>query len=241
MNKDELKVKYGEEKVLCIKNSNIERNKTLDVMDLIKYYGYLDYRYNAELNFNAKQIIPYLVIKSGDKVFVAKRLKGDPRLVGEHTVGMGGHVDSSDIILGENKLIKSDMSIGLCIHRELTEETDIEIEAIKDIKYVTHFIDDSSEVSKVHMCLLYTVDVGDFDLHIKETDKLEGSFITINELYDMYDSLEGWGKISTDILFTKPIKIISVDVANTESKSTIKRKKILKGDEIMPVEVDNEV
>lgn len=242
MNREELKAKYGDEKVLCIKNSNIERNKSVGVMNLIKYYGYLDYRYNAELNFNAKQIIPYIVIKSDDKVFVAKRLKGDPRLVGGYTVGMGGHIDSSDVILTADRHIDAEMTVGLCIQRELTEETNIDLDSIKNIELVTDFVDDSSEVSKVHMCLLYTIDVGYFDLKIKETDKLDGFFVAVNELHDMYDSLEGWGKISTNLLFPKPKEwIISTDIAKPESKSVVRRKKVQRGEEILTTEVDNEV
>jgi len=55
-------------------------------------------RPDAETDPSLKQIIPYLVLRDGDRIFLMKRTRagGDPRLHDRFTVGIGGHLNPGD-------------------------------------------------------------------------------------------------------------------------------------------------
>lgn len=224
MNREELKVKYGKERVLCVDTrhfANIDLSN--DIIDeyekLITLYGTYYYRYDVELDQTKKQIIPYVVLKHGDQYMFAKRLKGDSRLVGGLTIGMGGHIDYEDLKL-DGVHIDAGVTIDNCIIRELTEETTFDPDGIIGVDRIGAFIDESNEVSSVHACMLAVIELGDTDIQIKETDKLEAQWLKIDDLTDeMYESLEGWSKIAYTELF---------GVRAYKSKSVAKREKIQK-------------
>ncbi len=219
MNKEELKAKYGDERVLCVDTrhfKNIDLNN--DIIDeyrkLVTLYGTYYYRYDVENDQSKKQIIPYVVLKSCEQYMFSKRLKGDPRLVGGLTIGMGGHIDYCDL---EMDAVHIDFghTVDNCIYRELMEETTIKSEDMIRYRPITCFIDESNDVSSVHACILYEMELENTDIKIKETDKLEAQWLSIDEVTDdMYESLEGWSKIAYTRLFnarvqpkqTKPIK-----------------------------------
>ena len=52
----------------------------------------------AEADTTIKQIIPYLVLRDGERIFLMKRTKagGDPRLHDHFSVGVGGHMNPGD-------------------------------------------------------------------------------------------------------------------------------------------------
>jgi predicted NUDIX family phosphoesterase len=205
MNKEELKVKYGDEKVLCISNHHLnswfrtEPNKIDALTKGMSYHSYFDYRYNAEIDYTAKQVIPYVVLKHGDKYFVTTRLKGDSRLVGGSSIAVGGHINPEDAAIEA----LPEFTLLNCIYRELLEETTVTKKALSmaNIEYKTVFVDESSDVSKVHVCLLTVVDLSDSELvDIKETDKLLGMWMTAEEIMVIMDAFEGWSKIAIDLL-----------------------------------------
>lgn len=202
MNKEQLKLKYPTERVLCVNNSSLEswetqnENKVLALLNAIRFGGYMAYRYDAELNFDAKQVIPYVVLKHEDKYFVTKRIKGDERLVGGLSIAVGGHINPVDRVgtFDPEKVVLN------CIDRELDEETTVIKDDIKSMKFVTSFVDESSEVSRVHVCLLTLIELNNNAIGIKETDKLEGVWMSVDEIKEQYEKLEGWSKITFDLL-----------------------------------------
>ena len=202
MTREKLMEKYGEEKVLCIANRLI-KDDIDDLIRLTALYGNLRYRYNAEIDYEIKQIIPYVVVKNKNRVLVTKRLKCDERLVGQHSIGTGGHINSYDIVMDKN-LIDMGPTIENCIKREFSEETNIEEFRSKSLKFVKCFVDNSSDVSKVHACILFEYEITDEEykrFEIREKEKLEGNFIDLYEFDDsVISTLEGWSKIAYEIL-----------------------------------------
>lgn len=228
MNKEELKAKYGDERVLCVDTRhfrNIDLNN--DIIDeyrkLVTLYGTYYYRYEVENDQSKKQIIPYVVLKHGDQYMFSKRLKGDSRLVGGLTIGMGGHIDYCDLEMDATHIDFSH-TVNNCIYRELMEETTIKSEDMIRYRPITCFIDESNDVSSVHACILYEMELYSTDIEIKETDKLEAKWLSINEVTDdMYESLEGWSKIAYTELFGKRKK---------KSKNELKREAVQQGKQI---------
>ncbi|WP_133965148.1 NUDIX domain-containing protein [Eubacterium limosum] len=221
MTEKELQEKYGDELVLCVGTRHFEDKNTPEerlahYSRIIELYGEYMLRYLAENDENMKQIIPYVVLKSGDKYMFTKRLAGDPRLTGKYTIGMGGHINYGDLeTVKKNdgyQYINPSETIHKCIMRELAEETTVEesdnIQKLM-LSLIDSFIDLSEPVSRVHACILYVCEVPDTDVGIREVEKLEAKWLSLEEVTDeIYNSLEGWSKIAYNILFgeRKPAK-----------------------------------
>lgn len=208
MNREALMEKYGTEKVLCINNRHI-KGSIDDLLTSISLYGHLRYRYNAELDYEEKQIIPYVIVRYGNKVLMTKRLQGDERLVGQCSVGTGGHIDATDLVMDKN-LIEVGPTVENCVKRELAEETNLENYRSKSLRLNQWFVDDSTDVSKVHVCLLFEYEITDEEFEnfeIREKEKLEGAFVELEFDEDMIGALEGWSKIAYEILHGKTPKM----------------------------------
>jgi predicted NUDIX family phosphoesterase len=162
-------------------------------------------RGDAEENENFKQPIPYAVIRRGKEVFMYKRLSGggEERLHDKLSIGAGGHMN-----LDGNSFETSLMSN---LMRELEEELEIFNPMTKDKKAdiklnVLGFInDESTAVNRVHIGILVVVDIDkDSVVEVRETDQLEGEFVTVDKLKSksVYSKLEDWSKIAVDSLFS---------------------------------------
>lgn len=206
MNKEELKAKYGNESILCVPNDKLKEmygeyeNKVSALINTIVKYGYYDYRYNAELDFGARQVIPYVVLKNDDKYFVTERIQCDHRLVGKMSIAVGGHVDIADAVESIYTIDGAENAIIRCIIRELNEETTADLTKGFDVDYYTTFVDDREDVSRVHVCLLTFVKLKDPNVNIKETEKLKGSWMTLDEISENIDRYEGWSEMAVNII-----------------------------------------
>lgn len=196
MNKEELKQKYGDVEVFVLSNEFTKDFDTFVRLDRYNKYseifniaGLFIPRYDAELNFNFRQIIPYCLVKCNDSYFITRRLEGDSRLTGKYSLGIGGHLERVD---GENNdYIKSGMM------RELSEEIDIKSN-VKSIDLIGMICSNNTEVDSVHLALVYVVEVDGFNVQVKETDTLVGDWISKEALLNFEGELESWSKISVD-------------------------------------------
>lgn len=200
MTEQQLYEKYGEEKVMVVESRNFSEEDTVyDYMDKIKFYGVFLPRYQMESNLNYRQIIPYVVLTKGNKYFITKRLGGDERLVGGYSLGQGGHIDVVDRFAVEGARVLPEDIVKECIYREMAEETTLE--SRPDIKIIDVFVDDSTDVSKVHACILCTMEVEE-EVAIKETDKLEGKWVTKAQITpEVFGGFENWSKIAYQKIF----------------------------------------
>ncbi len=149
-------------------------------------------RSSAENNPQYKQIVSYCMIRYKDEVFVTKRTKKqtETRLHEKWSVGIGGHINNLDNTNNQNTI-----SVG-CI-RELNEE--ISIGAMQKVSFFGIINDNSSEVSSVHSGVCFIIELPTRKCSIKETEKMTGEWITIDQLKkDYYENLEGWSKIFLD-------------------------------------------
>ena len=203
MNKEELQQKYKDEKVLVVPNDklaeylkNFEQDNVANLIDTIADCGTYEYRYNAELDFDLKQVIPYIILTYNDKIFATERLQGDERLVGRVSIGVGGHVNPVDSKGWDiNTVDGAQNTIIDCIIRELGEETTVDLSNGFSCQYLTTFTDDREDVSKVHVCLLAHIKIESDDVDIKETEKLKGKWLTVEEV-EQCENIEGWSEIA---------------------------------------------
>ncbi len=207
-NIEKLKIKYGDKKIMVIKNNvffdlgigdiifnnNFTpitdlNNFKLDEMLLNRQYIY---RYLAELDNNYKQPIPYILFfeEGTDSVFCMERLGGDSRLIGNMSLGVGGHIDNEE-------------TLNDALYREVKEELGLDYEKIKNLSLEGIIMDTSNEVGSVHIGLLFKAYVSEgTKLVCLEKDKLIGSFKNKEELKELRDSnyFETWSNIAFDNL-----------------------------------------
>lgn len=135
-----------------------------------------------------QQIIPYLVLRDGERLFLMKRTRagGDERLHERYTIGIGGHVNPGD----------ADVLGGL--RREWREEIAADFEP--EFEPLGLLNDDSNPVGAVHLGLVYVADAGGREVAIRETHKLSGQFATLGEVAAVADRLETWSALLFDFL-----------------------------------------
>jgi len=153
-----------------------------------------DFRPRSEVENDPtyQQIIPYVVFRHGDRYFLTHRLRAssERRLRKQYSLGVGGHINPGDLGAGDPILD------GL--KREWEEEV------VYDGKFEARLLgflnEDSSPVSKVHLGVVFLVDGDSPNIRIRETDKLAGELLTLEEMRMFYLAMESWSQIVYDRL-----------------------------------------
>jgi predicted NUDIX family phosphoesterase len=162
------------------------RERTDEILDLIVDEHFFIDRPVAEESPQYKQIIPYVVIRHGDRFYLLQRTKKqtESRLHLKHSIGIGGHInpDTPDLIDG--------------LHKELEEE--VAVEGDYDLTFAGILIDTTNEVSNVHLGLVYILDAATDDVTVRETEKMTGRWATADDVAAVYESLESWSQIVWD-------------------------------------------
>lgn len=142
-------------------------------------------RSTAETDPTFKQLIPYVVAREGDAVFLMHRTDagGDVRLHGKSSIGVGGHLNPVDD--GEDALMAG-----------LRREWDEELEAPWDPEFrlVGLLNDDSNPVGAVHLGVVFTVEAAG-PVRVREREKLVGSFVLPQAVSASWDRLETWSRL----------------------------------------------
>ena len=139
-----------------------------------------------------QQIIPYVVFRHGDRYFLTHRLRAssERRLRKQYSLGVGGHINRGDLAGGDP------------IHDGLRREWEEEV--VYDGRFEARLLgflnEDSSPVSKVHLGVVFLVDGDSPNIRIRETDKLAGELLTLQEMRMYYLSMESWSQIVYDRL-----------------------------------------
>jgi len=144
-----------------------------------------------------QQIIPYLVLDWGGRIFLMKR-KGnhtESRLSSMYSIGVGGHVNRKDI-RGLGKLSSAAQVFALA-KREFEEE--VEYKGTYQTKFLGLLNDDSNEVGMVHLGLIVHL-LGDTkDAKVKDEHK-SGEFVSFSDLAKYKNKMETWSRIVYDFL-----------------------------------------
>lgn len=177
------------EKFIAGKNGLITENVP-ELLEIIRNEHEYMPRAEAERQPAFKQIIPYVILRQGDKIFVTRRLNkgGEARLHGKISIGVGGHINPVDE--------QGDMLMkGLW--REIHEE--VELHSHGELCSCGFINDDSNSVGSVHLGACFTLET-EGEVTVKETEKLEGLWMTLPELKENYDYMETWTQIALEVL-----------------------------------------
>jgi predicted NUDIX family phosphoesterase len=149
----------------------------------------------AEESPQWKQLIPYVVLRDGDRIFLMERTDagGDPRLHRKASIGVGGHLNPVD--QGQDPL-----TLGL--RREWAEELDATWEP--EFRLVGMLNDDSNPVGSVHLGVVFTVEAAGRPVGVREVEKLSGRMATPGEVLAAWDRLETWSQLVAAELLGAP-------------------------------------
>jgi len=163
-----------------------------DALDIVAREGRFMRRGDAEVDPTHKQVIPYLVLRDGQRWFLMRRTKGggDARLHDLGSIGVGGHLNPGD----------GDVAGGL--RREWREE--LEADFLPDFTPLGLLNDDTTPVGAVHVGFVFTADAAGRPVSIRETDKLTGAFASTDEVDAMREGLETWSRLAFDLLTDRP-------------------------------------
>lgn len=173
------------------------RAATAADLDLLRAAVRDDGRYlarrDAEDDPQSKQLIPYVVVRDGGRIFLMERTRagGDPRLHDKASIGVGGHLNPVDH--GKDPLMDG-------LRREWAEE--LVAGFTPAFTLVGLLNDDSNPVGAVHLGVVFTVEADGAPVDVRERDKLSGRFVDAAEVRDAWDRLETWSQLAFEALFS---------------------------------------
>jgi predicted NUDIX family phosphoesterase len=149
----------------------------------------------AEYNFDHKQIIPYLIIRHGDSFLLMQRTskQTEKRLHNKFSLGIGGHINPDSSEHGNNLIIGG-------LYKELSEE--VRVHKPAGLQLIGIINDESNSVSRVHLGLLYELEVLSDKYDVLEKDKMSAQWERKDKLIQYYGNLETWSQIVYDYYIT---------------------------------------
>ena len=165
------------------------------IQEVIRGGSFFMPRADVEEDPTYQQVIPYVVFRHGGRYFLTKRLKAssEKRLRQLYSLGVGGHINPGDLQAGDPVLD------GL--KREWEEE--VEYEGDFSAALLGLINDDSSPVSRVHIGVVFLVEGSSPEIAIRETDKLSGELLSLEEMRMYYLEMESWSQIVYDRLLAE--------------------------------------
>ena len=148
-------------------------------------------RHEAEEDPSLKQIIPYVVVTSGDLILHYRRGSGsgETRLLKKGSVGIGGHINDGDG-LGE---AFDQEAYQRALLRELQEELSIASAFIE--RPLALLNDDSNAVGSVHLGIVHQCQLSEPAVTANEEAIAELGFLSFEELTSRHDQLESWSQL----------------------------------------------
>jgi predicted NUDIX family phosphoesterase len=154
-------------------------------LELIKNSYQFKRRGDVETDPLWQQIIPYIVFSHQDKFFIYKYLTGagEQRLHDTYQIGVAGHINQIDVNGGD--VLEEGMM------REWNEEVDYRGNFLERKLVGILNDDESGDVEKVHLGMVYSF-VGDSpEISIKEKEKMQGEMVDKKNIADYIKNTKG--------------------------------------------------
>jgi len=145
-----------------------------------------------------KQLIPYVLICYAPQatwhVFCYTRGtgQGESRLHRKRSIGIGGHISEEDSGEGRNL-------VSQAIKRELNEE--VAINASYQMECVGLINDDTTDVGRVHLGIVYRCVVSEPAVMPREKEIVSHGFLPLQELAEHWNEFETWSQIALKGVF----------------------------------------
>ena len=168
--------------------TGIRRVDVTATLALIAAEGEYRPRDEAEEDPTWKQVIPYLLLRDGGRLFLMRRTSagGDARLHERWSIGVGGHLGPADRSVEEGLL------------REFEEE--LVADWRPELRPLGLLNDDRTPVGQVHLGIVFEADAAGRAVAVRETHKLSGRFVETDEVLEGYEHLETWSQLLFDFV-----------------------------------------
>jgi predicted NUDIX family phosphoesterase len=181
------------ERVMVVQNAELRpyltarliRDGTRPILNLITTSHLFMAREIAEVSPEYRQIIPYVVIRNENEYFMLKRMprQTEARLHHKLSLGVGGHINPGH-------------SIVEGLQKELFEE--VKIETSYDLHFIGILTDDSTDVGRVHLGVVYVLEAAEKRVTVMETEKMTGAWMPRRALAGVREAMESWSQIVYD-------------------------------------------
>jgi len=193
-----------EEQVLVVERKVLEQAGMFEglAFDVERYLGRLFVpgvprfmpRSKAEANPDYKQLIPYVIMTYGGKYlsYIRGRRAGETRLVGNRSIGIGGHINPVD---DEAPLFDTALRqmYRTAVEREVAEE--VSVETTHTDRVVALLNDESNEVGSVHLGIVHYWILDAPKVARREQMITQMCFMSPAELQEVRDSMETWSQL----------------------------------------------
>jgi len=155
-------------------------------------------RSEVEINPDYKQLIPYVIMSCEGKYlsYVRGKRAGETRLVGNRSIGIGGHINpTDDMPLFNTNFYETYLA---AVDREVAEEVSVETSHSNHIVAILN--DESNEVGSVHLGIVHYWALDAPNVTRQEQMITQMSFMTAGELQAEKDTLETWSALCVDHL-----------------------------------------
>lgn len=167
-------------------------------------------RFDAENDFEHKQIVVYAIIQSGDSILRMSRGRWTSLRdnLGEYSIGIGGHVEIRDADLLADIRANDFRSIcDQCIRREVSEEIGIDLEGAGDPEILGLLNDDSVEQGEQHFAIVYHMNLPNTEVSKKERWIKAPRFIPIDRVVDELHRYEYWSQLCIQVFWGDRLKL----------------------------------
>jgi predicted NUDIX family phosphoesterase len=197
----------GDEQVLVVETKVVEqiglfRGLKFDVQPYLKAIftaGVTKFmpRSLAETNPDFKQIIPYVIMGCDGKFlsYVRGKRAGEKRLVGNRSIGIGGHINPVDDMPLFGDLLETYLT---AVAREVEEE--VHVDAKHHERIVALLNDDTNEVGKVHLGIVHYWNLDQAKINRREQMITQMDFMSLAELKAAADTMETWSSLCVEHL-----------------------------------------
>jgi predicted NUDIX family phosphoesterase len=162
-----------------------------ELYDALDVFG-MD-RDKAEHDPTYKQLVAYTAIRADGQYLSYLRGKdlGEARLHGNRSIGIGGHINSDD-----HANLFLDDRLKVAAYREVDEE--VSILQRYTLRLAGLLNDDSNDVGKVHIGLVYVAELDKPNVKKRERGIAQIRFVAPEELRAERDQYETWSQILID-------------------------------------------
>jgi predicted NUDIX family phosphoesterase len=209
-----------EERVLCFERKLLEKlgvfqgislevEKYLPVVTAHSNVLYRN-RSEAEQDKRYKQLIPYVLIISKNKILRYRRGRGgqETRLHGLYSVGVGGHISEED-----HGLFSNGFGYQEAMRRELIEEVAIDVMQEAAVAVIN---DDSTDVGQVHLGVVHIVHVADETVAGRRSGIVGPEFVPMVEAAKNPGAYESWSRFCLENLDALLAKATASGVTTSE-------------------------
>lgn len=141
------------------------------------------------------QTIPYVILKYGNRILVYKRAGSEERLLGQLSIGFGGHSNKKDNDIEDTAI------------REIKEELSMKLDKSR-LEPRGYIFSNDTSVSRVHIGYLFFYELRNKELNtLQVTDEIELAFleekgVLVNNQINKYTKLEleDWSSIAVKAL-----------------------------------------